>query len=83
MVFATKIEHLFLALGGGPIGVPLGDRRCVDQTRFAALGVAFAPSIKARSANPEVAARLGNVSDVFSISKYPQLALNVALILGH
>ena len=38
---------------------------------------------KADPANPEVAASLGNVADLLCISKYPQFALYLALILSH
>jgi hypothetical protein len=71
MVFATKIEHLLLALGGRPIGVPFWDRRRIDQSSFTTFSIGLAPSVKARPANPEIAARLRDVSDLFGISKYP------------
>lgn len=49
---------------------------------FTALCAGFAPSVKARPADPEIAARGGNLPDLRGISKYPQSALNLALILG-
>jgi hypothetical protein len=77
------MKNLFFALGRCLIGVTFGDRRRVYQTGFTALCVVFAPSVKARPANPKITACLGNISDLLSISKYPQFTLNLALILGH
>jgi hypothetical protein len=35
------------------------------------------------AANPKIPTRLRNMANLFSVSKYPQFALYLALILGH
>ena len=83
VVFATKIEHLFLALRRRSVGVPLGNRRRVDQASFAALSIGLTPTVEAGTADSKIAASPGDVTDLLGVSQYPQLALNLALILGH
>lgn len=77
------MTHLLLALWRRPVGLAFRERRCIDQSRFAALGEVFAPAVKARPADPDRATPLGEVPELCNLSKYPQYALNVALILGH
>jgi hypothetical protein len=81
MILASKMKNLLFELWRRPISVVFGDWRRVNQPCFTALSLVFAPPLKAGPANPEVATRLGNVADLLSISKYPQFALNLALIL--
>src|SRR6056297_2989945 len=83
MILAPKIKHLVLALRRRPIGMPLGNGRRVDQASFAALRIGLTPTVEAGSTYPEIAASPRNVTALLSMSQYPQLALNLALILVH
>lgn len=74
MVFAPKIKNLFFSLSWRPVGIPFGDRRCVDQPRFSTLGIGPAPAIKAGATNPKITASLRNMANLIcmrSIRKPP------------
>ena len=60
-----------------------GDWQRFFRPCFTALCIVFVPPLKARPADPKIAARFGDVSDLLRIAKNPQFALNLALILGH
>jgi len=81
MIFATKIEDFLFSFRRRSIGVPLGDRRRVDQASFSALCVGLSPTVETGATNSKITAGLRNMATFFSVSKYPQLALNLALIL--
>jgi hypothetical protein len=83
VAFATKMKHLFFALRRRPVGVPFGDGRCIDQASFSALYVGLSPTVETGAANPKIPTRLRNMANLFSVSKYPQFALYLALIRGH
>lgn len=83
VIFAAKIENLFLALRRRPVGVPFWDGRRVNQACFAPLGVGLAPPVKAGAANPKIAASLCNMANLSRVAQNPQLTLNLALILVH
>jgi hypothetical protein len=63
--------------------VQFGDRRSIDQTSFAALSVCLSPAVEAGTTNAKIATGFGNMPYLFSVSQYPQFALNLALILVH
>ena len=79
MVFATKIQHLFLALGRCPIGMPFGNRRRIDQASFASLGIGIAPTVKTGTANPKIPTGPGNVADRFSAKLFCQAIKRVVV----
>src|SRR5680860_313420 len=83
MIFAPKIKHLVLALRRRSIGVPLGDRRRVDHASFFALCVGLTPTVETGATNSKITTGLRNMASFFSVSKYPQLALILALSLRH
>jgi hypothetical protein len=63
--------------------VPFGNWRHIDQTSFTALSVSLSPSVEAGPTYAEIPASFGNMPYLFSVSQYPQLALNLALIPVH
>lgn len=83
VVFAAKTKLVLPKRGRCPVGMTFGDGRCVYKPCLTALSIGVTPTAKARSTDPEMAARPGNVADLFGRSKYSQFALNFALILGH
>jgi hypothetical protein len=63
--------------------MPLGNGRCVDQTSFAALRIGLTPSVETGSTYHEIAANSRNATALLRMPQYPQLALDLALILVH
>jgi hypothetical protein len=60
------------------------DNRLLNhQASFSALYVGLSPTVETGAANPKIPTRLRNMANLFSVSKYPQFALYLALILGH
>ena len=83
MVFATKVQNLLFALGRCSIGVPFGNGRRIDQACFSTFCVGLSPAVETGAADPEISAGLSDMVDLFSVSKYPQLALNLPFVIDH
>ena len=83
VIFANKVKHFLLAFGRCSIGVPFGDGRCIDQPCFSAFCVGFAPALETGTTDPETTAGFSDMVDLFSVSKYPQLALNLPFVIDH
>ena len=83
MILASSIKHLVLTLRRRPIGMPLGNGRCIDQASFAALRIGLTPTVEAGSTCPEIAASPRDVTGLLRMSQYPLFALNLALIFSH
>jgi hypothetical protein len=83
MVFATKVQNLLFALGRCSIGVPFGNGGRIDQACFSTFCVGFAPALETGTTDPEITAGFSDMLDLFSVSTYPQLALNLPFVIDH
>ena len=53
----------------------------IDQACFSTICLGFAPAVETGTTDPKITAAFSDMVDLFSVSKYPQLALNLPFVI--